>query len=515
MTDQQKLDTLIVEFSQDGELISPRELLQRAAQKWPEKVALITDELKVTYAELYAQATALSRHLMNKGIKPGDHVGILFGNSINFYIAYYGAWQTGAVIIPLNTFLMPIELAQILEHAKPALLIGEKARFDNLQVPLMDEDELTQVVAEQNESHSNPFDFKIPKLHPNALATLPYTSGTTGFPKGVMLSSHNIIMNVLQSITRIPLTKDESVLALLPLFHSFAQLACVWGPIAVGGSVVVAPRIERSTIAAGLAHKPTIFVGVPTLFGVLALMKTADVSSIRYFVSGGDALSDQIRSAFELIYRRKLCNGYGLTEASPVVAAELIDELVPTNCIGTPLPGIECSFRDEQDNEVPKGEIGILWVKGPNVMLGYYESSEQTEEVIKNGWLNTGDFAYVDEEGRLNISGRFKDLIISKGINIYPQEIENVLLANSAVALAAVVGKPDHMVGEIPVAFVQLRTPLDKAEELLRQWCSRSLAPYKVPRDIYIVEKIPMNQMGKIDKKKLVAELKNMNHERA
>lgn len=507
MTDQQKLDTLIVEFSQDGELISPRELLQRAAQKWPEKVALITDEVKLSYADLYAQATTLTRHLMNKGIKPGHHVGILFGNSINFYIAYYGAWQTGAVIIPLNTFLTPIELSQILEQAKPALVIGEKARLDNLHVPLMDEDELAKILAQPGEG-----DVAIPKSDPHSLATLPYTSGTTGFPKGVMLSSHNIIMNVLQSITRIPLTKDESVLALLPLFHSFAQLACVWGPIAVGGSIVVAPRIERSTIAAGLAHKPTIFVGVPTLFGVLALMKTADVSSIRYFVSGGDALSDQIRSAFELIYRRKLCNGYGLTEASPVVAAELEDELVPTNCIGKPLPGIECSFRDEQDNEMPKGEIGILWVRGPNVMLGYYESAEQTEEVIKDGWLNTGDFAYMDEEGRLYISGRFKDLIISKGINIYPQEIENVLLANSAVALAAVVGKPDHMVGEIPVAFVQLRMPLDKAEEVLRQWCSRSLAPYKVPRDIYIIEKIPMNQMGKIDKKKLVAELQNMNH---
>ena len=505
MTDQQKLDALREEFSRNGQLISPRELLQRAAAKWPNTIALVTDDTQVTFAELYRRAAILTKHLTAVGIKPGDRVGVLFSNSIDFYVAYYGAWQTGAVIIPLNIFLTPVELAQIVEHAKPSLIIGEKERMDALKALLMNEDELEKIVSSGGATP----DITIPQSEPDDLATLPYTSGTTGFPKGVMLSSKNIMTNVLQAITRIPLNKEERVFAILPLFHSFAQMACVWGPFAVGATVIVVPKIERRTIAQGLTHKPTIFVGVPALYGVLAMMKTADLGSVRFFVSGGDALPDQIRAAFELVYRRKICNGYGLTEASPVVAAELHDVLLPTNCIGKLLPEIECSLRDEDEREVPKGEIGILWIRGPNIMLGYYEAPEQTASVLKDGWLNTGDFAWMDTQGRLYISGRYKDLIINKGINIYPQEIENVLLTHSAVMLAAVVGKPDPSVGELPVAFVQLRAPLENAEETLRQWCSRSLAPYKVPREIYVVEKLPMTAMGKVDKKKLVSELKN------
>ncbi len=504
MTDQQKLDALREQFSRDGQLISPRELLQRAATKWPNTIALVTDDIQVTYAELYKRSALLTKYLAAQGIKPGDRVGVLFSNSINFFIAYYGAWQTGAVIIPLNIFLTPVELAQIVEHAKPSLIIGEKERMDGLKVRLMNEEELEKIVSADDHEP----DITIPLCKPDDLATLPYTSGTTGFPKGVMLSSKNIMTNVLQSITRIPLNKEERIFAILPLFHSFAQVSCVWGPFAVGATIIVVPKIERRTIAQGLTHKPTIFVGVPALYGVLALMKTADIDSVRFFVSGGDALPDQIRAAFELVYRRKLCNGYGLTEASPVVAAELNDELLPTNCVGKLLPEIECSLRDENDNEMPPGEIGILWIRGPNIMLGYYEAPEQTDSVLKDGWLNTGDFARMDAEGRLYISGRYKDLIINKGVNIYPQEIENVLLAHSAVMLAAVVGKPDPMVGELPVAFVQLRAPLENAEETLREWCSRSLAAYKIPREIYVVEKLPMTAMGKVDKKKLVSELK-------
>ncbi|MGE0206634.1 MAG: class I adenylate-forming enzyme family protein, partial [Candidatus Babeliales bacterium] len=241
------------------------------------------------------------------------------------------------------------------------------------------------------------------------------------------------------------------------------------------------------------------------LYGLFCLIKTINFDSVRYFVCGGDALPDKIRIGFEMIYRRRMCNGYGLTETSPLIAVNLEDELLAPNTVGKVSIGIQCSLRDEQGNEVPKGQKGVLWVKGDNVMLGYYKAPEMTNQVLKDGWLDTGDWAYFDAKNRLVIAGRHKDLIISKGFNVYPQEIENILMSHPAVINAAVVGKKDVDVGEYPVAFVVLRETINDPEAVLRKLCQDHLASYKIPRHYFVLkqEELPLTPLKKIDKKKL------------
>ncbi len=243
------------------------------------------------------------------------------------------------------------------------------------------------------------------------------------------------------------------------------------------------------------------------LKALICLMKTAPVESVRLFVSGGDALPDKIRAAFGLIYRRKLVNGYGLTETSPVISVNLDDETVPASNVGRPLVGIECAVRDDHGVDVAQGNIGVLWVKGDNVMLGYYKAPEATNQVLKDGWFNTGDLGYIDSKGRIVITGREKDLIIHKGFNIYPQEIENVILSYPNAIQAAVVGFHDGD-GEVPVAFVQLRSMEEHCERNLRTLCAQHLASYKIPRQFFCDTKdLPATATGKIDKKVLRAQL--------
>ena len=205
-----------------------------------------------------------------------------------------------------------------------------------------------------------------------------------------------------------------------------------------------------------------------------------------------------------LLYRRKLCNGYGLTEASPIVAVDLEDVTEPTSCIGRPVMGLQIRIIDENDNELKQGDIGQLIVKGDNVMMGYYNAPEMTQGTIKNGWLYTGDLAYIDQKGKIIITGRSRDIIKHKGFIIYPQEIENVIMSHPNVIRVGVVGKPDEAVGEISIAFVQIRTPQENIEKDLKELCKRQLASYKIPRDfIATTENIPTTSTGKVDKKVL------------
>lgn len=499
---------------EQGKIMFAGRLLARAAHLFPQTYALICQDRSITYKDLYKKTVAVSTSLIKKGIKPGDHVALLFENSIEFYIGYYGAWQTGAVIIPLNTLLHEKELVDILSSAKPqALIVSQEfqeqlKQYSSLDIPIIfSQDEIEKADASEREIA----EYKVPSRDPDEMAALLYTSGTTGAPKGVMLSSRNILTNVVQGVAHINVSDKDRVLASLPLFHSFAQFACVWGSIFVGGTVIVVPRIERRLLLEGIEKKPTLILGVPALYGLFCLMKNVSFTSVRYFASGGDALPDKIRMGFELIYRRRLSCGYGLTETSPVISASFDDSILATNTVGRPVIGLSCSLRDEEGKEVPQGEKGILWVKGDNVMLGYYKQPELTAEVMQDGWFDTGDWAYMDHEGRLIISGRHKDLIIHKGINIYPQEIENILLSHQDIVQAGVVGKKDNAVGEIPVAFIVLSSSNPDIEQELKNLCKQHLAAYKIPRQIHVLSahEMPLTPLKKVDKKKLRAEYLN------
>ena len=512
-SEQQIFDYLYNNSLRNGALICLGRLLERAADMFPDNTALIFKDEHISYKELYSKAALFSKVLFQSGIRPRDRVILLFENSVEFYVGYWAIAQIGAVVIPLNSFLHEKEFAYIITNAQPRALVTTNEFIEQLST--VEDLSLPQLFTPADMAQTSNSDTEQPvpffDLDPDEMAVLLYTSGTTGFPKGVMLSSRNCMTNVFQVIARAGMGMDpcERILAVLPLFHSFAQNTCVWSTVFTGTTVILVAKIERHLILQGLEHKPTIFLGVPALYGFLCLLKTAPLASIKYFISGGDALPDKIRTAFALIYRRKICSGYGLTETSPVISIELNDEMYPSNTVGRLMVGIEAIIKDEDGTQLKPGSIGELFVKGDNVMLGYYDASETTKEVLHDGWLATGDLAYFDQKKRLVIVGRAKDLIIHKGFNIYPQEIENVLLSHPLVMRAAVIGKEESSVGEVPIAFVQLKEEEPAIESQLKELCEKNLASYKIPRNyIYTTKDLPTTATGKVDKKKLRAELK-------
>lgn len=490
-------------------------LLQRACQRFPGYTALLDEQRVLSYKELYFRSLLLSEHLIAQGVKPGDRVFIYAENSCEFFIAYFAILQIGAVAVPINIFLHTKELAYIVQDAQPRVIFVTsqlKSAIDALVehgVSLPDlvtevDVDWERIMPDNIDEYASRILFKDSSL--DDLALLLYTSGTTGVPKGVMLSSRTIIANLEQTsarFTQCGLGKKERIFCVLPLFHAFAQHTCMWLPIAMGSSVILVQKIDRKLILDGLKNKPTVFFGFPALFGLLCIMKTAPLETIKLFVSGADMLPDKIRAAFAMVYGRKICSGYGLTEAAPVVAVNHHNDEYPTNVVGRPLVGIDCSIRNEQGVPVTQGEVGLLWIKGANVMMGYYNAAKATDDILKDGWLNTGDLARIDAAGNLAIEGRIKDVIIHKGFNIYPAEVENVLLKYPSVIKAAVVGLSEPAAGQVPVAFVAVRRIEKGLEEKLRKLCAHNLAAYKVPRKIVCLDDLPLNATGKVDKKKL------------
>jgi long-chain acyl-CoA synthetase len=503
--EQNRFKSYKEELTVNGQLLYVGRLLQRGANRYGKLPALICNDVTITYQQLYQRAVAFSYVLLKQGVKPGDRVLLFFENSIEFYIGYYAVLQIGAVIVPLNTFLHERELHHIVDDAQPQLIIAaeklrERLMSNEVTLPPVFTEAAMPITCDDQQLAA----FAIHDRPQDEMTALLYTSGTTGLPKGAMLSSRNIITNVIQTLSRLHPEQGDRLFGLLPLFHSFSQNVCVWTALFSGCTIIVVPHIDRRAIIQHLNYKPTYFLGVPVIYGLLCMMRNAPLQSVKMFVCGADALPDKIRSLFALLYGRHIAIGYGLTEASPVVSTALEDEVFVMGDIGKPLIGITCRFKDEHGNDVPEGQVGELVIQGDNVMLGYYRSPEVTAKAIRDGWLYTGDLAYQDKEGRIVITGRSKDLIIHKGFNIYPQEVENVIMSYPNVMRVAVVGVPDEQMGEVPVAYVQLRQEEANSEKHLRDHCRQNLAAYKIPKE-FICSTIPLptTATGKIDKKRL------------
>lgn len=503
----QRFQTYMHKITKDGKLMNLGHLLEWSAQHYGEDIALESLTHAIGYRALYQRACMFSQLLIQKGIKQNDAVLVWLENSIEFYIAYFGVLQLGAVVAPLNIYLTEYELAHIITDAQAKLIIASKGFADRLtQV----HNEVPVLFVEDHIDLDGPItmqECEITNKEAHELALLLYTSGTTGLPKGVMLSSSNALTNSCQAIARIEFQRCR-ILCVLPLFHSFTQNTCIWTPLLYGCTIILIPKIERRYLVEGLTKKPDIFLGVPAVYGLLCMMKNAPIDTIALFVCGADALPDKIRGLFALIYNRNIANGYGMTETAPFIAVDLEDINEPTNCVGRPCAMLDVQVRDEHGNPLDDGETGQLWVKGPNVMMGYYNQPEQTAQVLQNGWLSTGDLAYINHHGKLVMAGRQKDLIIFRGQNIHPQEIENVILTHPDVLRAAVIGKPDVDVGEVPLAVVQIRAKNDKIEAELLKLCKERLAAYKIPRDFIIMHHdLPLTSTGKVNKKQLKKDL--------
>ncbi|WP_235736551.1 long-chain-fatty-acid--CoA ligase [Nocardioides alcanivorans] len=510
-------------------------LLEGSAEKYPTRDAVVLGDVRLNYAQVNGAANQVANLLVSRGIEPGDKVALSCANIPHFSIVYYGILKAGATVVPLNVLLKGREVAYHLgdSDAKayfcfegtPELPIGAEghAGFEQAdgcehfflitadaaaESPYSGTQTMAQAVADQ------PGSFTTVATRAEDTAVILYTSGTTGQPKGAELTHRNMSSNALVSkdLFGADAANPDTYLSVLPLFHSFGQTVIQNGAFAFGGTVVMLPRFEaKAALSLMLRHEVTFFAGVPTMYwGLLgALDDSVDVEAIaqnlRIAAAGGSALPVEVHKQFEERFGVVILEGYGLSETSPVASFAVFGERPRVGSIGVPITDVEMKLIDQDWNDLADGDdvIGEIAVKGPNVMKGYYDRPEATAEAIHGEWFRTGDLARKDADGYYYIVDRSKDMIIRGGYNIYPREIEEVLLTHPDVSLAAVIGVPHETHGEEVKAHVILNPGATTTSEELIAWGKEQMANYKYPRVIDIVPALPMTATGKILKREL------------
>ncbi len=511
-------------------------LLENSAQNYADRTAIVLGDVRLNYAQVNGAANQVANLLTSRGIRPGDKVAISCPNLPYFSIVYYGILKAGASVVPLNVLLKGREVAYHLgdSDAKayfcfqgtPELPIGAEgyAGFEQADgcdhffmitvdpaapSPIEGTETLGQGMAGQAPTYTTV------EVDDEDTAVILYTSGTTGQPKGAELRHRNMRDNALTGEALFGASSDDpdTYLCVLPLFHSFGQTVIQNGGFAYGGTVVMLPRFE-ATAALGLMlkEKVTFFAGVPTMYwGLLgALDDSIDVaalaSTLRVAVAGGAALPVEVHKEFEKRFGVTILEGYGLSETSPVASFSKYGEPVRVGSIGLPIPGVEMKLlQPDSWDEVPDDPdaVGEIAIKGHNIMKGYYKRPDATVDAIKDGWFRSGDLARRDADGWYYIVDRSKDMIIRGGFNVYPREIEEVLMTHPDVSLAAVIGVPHESHGEEIKAYVIPNPGASITPEDLVAWGKEQMAAYKYPRVVEVVESLPMTATGKILKREL------------
>ena len=502
------------------------ELIETQAKKRKNKTALLLNDDKISYAEVKEAADKLAAFLSEQGVKEGDKVALFLRNSAEFIYTIFAVSKLGAILVPINTFLKSEELSYILEDSGSTILISS-AIHDKV-VNNSHASELCNFIlwegeeAVQGEKHLH-FDDAMEesssvKHIPRALddtAVLVYTSGTTGKPKGAMLSNKNVLSNADSGRRTINVKSKDRAIVFLPMFHSFTFSIGVMLPLYVGASIVIIQSIQpfSNIFKQTLKKRVTVFFGIPDVYNALAKAKLPWYfmwfNKIRAFISGAAALQPKTLDAMAKKFKgATLLEGYGLSEASPAVCMNTFKKQ-KAGSVGTALYGYEMNIVDDEMSEVHRGTIGDIIVKGDNVMQGYLNRPTATDETIVNGWLLTGDMGYMDDEGFLFIVDRKKDLIISKGINIYPREIEEVIDAYESVGASAVIGIVDEKSGEIPIVYIELSEGVELLDEQgLKRYMRDHLANYKIPKQIHLIKELPKNATGKVLKRVLKENLR-------
>jgi long-chain acyl-CoA synthetase len=511
-------------------------LLEHSVEKYADRTAIVFGDTRLTYAQVNGAANQVANLLVERGIQPGDKVALSSPNLPYFTIICYGILKAGATVVPLNVLLKPREVAYHLSDSNakayfafegtPDLPIGDNAwegfqatdtcseffliRMDaKWPAPLSPPEYFAPLVAEQ------PTTFETVVRDDDDTAVILYTSGTTGQPKGAELRHRNMRDNALSGKDLFGADADhpDTYLCVLPLFHSFGQTVIQNGAFAFGGTIVMLPRFEaRAAIDLMLRDEVTFFAGVPTMYwGLLAALDdTVDVAALaanlRVAVSGGAALPVEIHKQFKDRFGVTILEGYGLSETSPVAAFSVYGQEPRVGSIGVPIPGVEMKLINDDWSDVPDGPdaVGEIAIKGHNVMKGYHGRPEATDAAIHDGWFRSGDLAKKDEDGFYYIVDRSKDMIIRGGYNVYPREIEEVLMTHPAVSLVAVIGVPNDQHGEeIKAVVVKNKDHDDVTEESLAAWAKDQMAAYKYPRIVQFVDELPMTSTGKILKREL------------
>ena len=497
------------------------ELIEAQANKRKNKIALYLDEDKISYIQIKESADKLAGYLSVHGVKKGDRVALFLRNSVEFIYAIFAVSKLGAVLVPINTFLKSEELNYILKDSESSALIASLVYAEVVNCSKANElcrcvlwegtqsvENIKQVTFENIMEKNDTVKKTASKL--DDLAVLIYTSGTTGKPKGAMLSNKNILSNADSGRRTIHVKPKDRAIVFLPMFHSFTFSIGVMLPLYVGASIVIIQSLQPFTniFKQTLTKRVTLFFGIPDVYNALSRAKLSWYfmwfNSIRAFVSGAAALQPKTLNAMAKKFKRAtLLEGYGLSEASPAVCMNTFKKQ-KEGSVGTALYGYKIKIVDQDMLEVHRGTIGDIVVKGDNVMKGYFNRPDITQETIINDWLITGDMGYMDDEGFLFIVDRRKDLIISKGINIYPREIEEVIDGFRDVEASAVIGMIDEKSGEVPAVYIELSEGTKKLDEQgLKAYMREHLANYKIPKHIHVIDALPKNATGKILKRVL------------
>ena len=515
-------------------------LLSKAARESPDAIATQFYGARLTYREIDEAAGRFAGGLRKIGVKAGDRVSLLMPNCPQFVIAFFGVLRAGGIVVQTNPLYTPRELEEMYRDAGVETVIAVDLFFKNVarvrpvtgiqRVVVTDIKEyLPGLLAalypiKKKKDHGKIVIPEEPWVHKfqdliaseplaeepgdlNDVAVLQYTGGTTGTPKGAMLTHRNLVVNATQLIAWMPGLKNaqERFLCAIPFFHVYGLTVALLGPITIAATMIIHPNPREIEPIMKLITKtkPAIFPGVPTMYVAIVnhpRVSRYDLKSIRACVSGAAPLPPEVRRRFEAMTGGKLVEGYGLTEASPVTHCNPIFGEYREG-IGMPLPDTDAKLVDVEtgSREVGVGESGELAIHGPQVMKGYWNRPQETAKVItRDDWLLTGDVAMMDADGRFKIVDRKKDMIIASGYNVYPREVEDVLFEHPAVKQAAVIGIPDAYRGESVKAFVVLKDGATATDAEIVSFCKERLAPFKVPKKVEFVTELPMTLVGKV-----------------
>lgn len=492
------------------------------ANKLPEKIAYEFMGEQHTYQEFEYTVAHFAGALKQNGVKEGDHIALLVGNTPHFLITLYASWRIGAVVVPINPTYTPNEIAFIVQNSDAKVMVAldrlfpifaaQEKLFPNIETIIACETD-EEAVKSCMQLQKQPKLFRaflqtgtpvttLNEIDPNENAIILYTSGTSGRPKGAMLTHENVYSNARDVGTYLKMNDQDRVVATLPIFHVFALTVVVNAPLCMGASILLVPQFSPEKVFNVIRErKATVFAGVPTMYNFMYQYengKKEDYESIRLSISGGASLPVSLLHNFEEKFNTRISEGYGLSEASPVTCFNPIDRERVPGSIGMSIINVENKVVDDNGVEVPKGEDGELIVRGPNVMKGYYKMPEETAQVIRDGWLYTGDMAKEDENGYFYIVDRKKDMIIVGGYNVYPREVEEVLYKHPEVVEVAVVGIDDPNLGEAVTAHVVLKKDSTLTASSIQAFCGEHLAKYKIPSHVYFTDELPKNSTGKI-----------------
>ena len=479
--------------------------LEAHAKERPDKVCIKNREREITFAEFRDATRRLAASLKEAGLKPGDNLSMVLPNIPEFVIAYVAVAGMGATVVPINPAYTARELAHILDDSDSKGIILEKGAMESYR-EVLEERALKIVITTGEEGNFRQWLSAAPMdlgedFPPDTVASMVYSSGLTGYPMGAMLTQGNLDHNSDLMRTMMDCSHQDMTLTVIPLFHSFSASVNMLSMLNYGGTIYLMKRLDFKELA-GAIHEAgiTAICAVPTLF--FGLIHHPDVQGVDYskvstLIAGGSALPLQIYNDFKEKYHQDIRQGYGITEASPVCSVNRKHRVIKPETIGQTVAGVEVMVVDDNGTPLPAGQHGELLFKGANIMKGYYKRPAETSEIIKDGWLYTGDLGYVDSEGYITITGYKKEMVITSGFNVYSREVEGVLNAVPGVKDSAITGVPDLMRGAIIKAYI-VRDNHNLTEQEIKQFSRKRLASYKNPRIIVFVDEIPRDAHGKV-----------------